>query len=368
MQSDPNIDGRPEIQATETTDPPRRRARPRMATPEMADTIDKLIQEMGADPESYDGGFIRDLMATSLKLISDGRNSGELKLMAAALKEMRHSYRIFAQYPDVKKISIFGSARTPPEHPDYITAVEFSRIMADDGWLVITGAGDGIMKAGHEGPGRESSFGLSIRLPFETTANEIIAGDSKLINFRYFFTRKLMFVSQADAVVCFPGGFGTQDETFEVLTLVQTGKSAIVPVVLIEGEGSGYWQHWLEYVQETLLGGGFISDEDQEIFYIAPDASDAAKHIDRFYRNYHSSRYVRDDLVIRVNQRLRDEDIAELEREFKPLIREGEVIQRGPLDVEDDHPELPRIVFTHTRRSFGLVRRLINRINDFDPA
>ena len=203
--------------------------------PEFQNRVRGMIDECGAGAGGLEGAdteIITDLVLNAMKLATDGRGRGELKLLRSAFKEMRYAYNVFERYKDVPKISIFGSARTKPEHPDYLAAVEFSAEMADRGWLSITGAGDGIMRAGHEGPGRESSFGLAIRLPFETTANDIILGDEKLIHFRYFFTRKLMFVSQSSAVAVFPGGFGTQDEIFEALTLIQTGKSAMVPQVI----------------------------------------------------------------------------------------------------------------------------------------
>jgi len=336
--------------------------------PTVAEPLNDLIRRAGGDPDHEDARFIREMLITSLKLFQDGRDRGELKLMASSMKELRHAFRVFARYPSVRKISIFGSARTPEDHPDYAAAVAFSREMALRDWAVITGAGDGIMKAGHVGPGRDSSFGLAIRLPFETTANTVIAGDPKLITFKYFFTRKLMFVSQADAVALFPGGFGTQDESFEVLTLVQTGKSSMIPIVLVEGEHGDYWTSWQRLVQDTLLEGGFISSEDLGLFYIASDPADAADHVQRFYRNYHSSRYVHDEFVIRIRQRLRDEAVERLNDEFARIVREGRIAQRSALDEETDHLGLPRIVFTHTRRQWGLVRRLIDRINEMEPA
>ena len=234
--------------------------------------------------------------------------------------------------------------------------------------MVITGAGDGIMKAGHEGPGREASFGVAIRLPFETTANEVIAGDEKLIHFRYFFTRKLMFLSQAEAVALFPGGFGTMDEAYETLTLVQTGKASMIPIVLLEGEGRDYWEHWHDFNESRLLRDGLISEEDLGLFHIAKTPSEAAHHITHFYRNYHSSRYVRDDLIIRLRNRLHDDHVEQLAEEFKILIKRGTITQRGAYKEEEDHLQLPRLAFTHTRYKFGLVRRLIDRINEFDPA
>jgi uncharacterized protein (TIGR00730 family) len=234
--------------------------------------------------------------------------------------------------------------------------------------MVITGAGDGIMRAGHEGPGRESSFGVAIRLPFETTANEVIAGDEKLIHFRYFFTRKLMFLSQAEAVALFPGGFGTMDEAYETLTLVQTGKASMIPIVMLEGEGRDYWQEWLAFNKHRLLRDGWISEEDLGLFHIAPTPADAAEHIIRFYRVYHSSRYVRDNLVIRLRHAISESDVARLADEFAVLIKSGTITLRAPFPEEDDHLDLPRLTFIHTRHKFGLIRRLIDRINDCKPA
>ncbi len=340
----------------------------RVDQPDFIEKLDSLIAECGGDTEVYEGKLIREQLITALKLITDDRDTGELKLLTTAFKELRYAYQVFSKYPDRHKISIFGSARTPPENPDYQACVEFSRLMAANNWLCITGAGDGIMKAGHEGPGAAASFGLAIRLPFETTANDVIAGDDKLINFRYFFTRKLMFVSQCEAVAVFPGGYGTQDEIFEALTLVQTGKSAMVPIVLCEAEGSTYWEHWDNYVRRSLLNNGMISPEDLNLYYITRDMADAVEHITRFYRNYHSSRYVKDDLVIRIKKPLEPGDVRRLNEEFSSLVASGEIVQRGPYEVEEDMLELPRIAFHHTRHNIGLVRRMIDRINEFTPA
>ncbi len=338
--------------------------RHRLYDEDVSTRLDELIAVTGMSPDAGDARFVRDLILTSLKLFPDGRDRGELKLMSAALKELRYAYKVFSQYPDVPKISVFGSARTPEAHPDYTACVDFSRRMAQLGWGVITGAGDGIMKAGHEGPGVESSFGLAISLPFETTANTVIQGDSKLITFRYFFTRKLIFVSQAKAVAVFPGGFGTQDELFEVLTLIQTGKASMVPIVLVEGAKGDYWKHWQNYVENSLLGYEFISEDDLNLFRVCKTPEEGAAHVAAFYSVYHSSRYVRDDFVIRMKTPLKDEHVATLNAEFGELVREGEIVQRGPYEVERDHLDLPRVAFTHTRRKFGTVRRLIDRINE----
>ena len=340
-------------------------SRPHVTDERAIRDIHALIGSMGGDPDSFAGDMITELIQTSLRLIADGHDTGQLKLLNRALKDMRYAYRVFNRYRSTRKITIFGSARTPEDHRDYHAARRFSAAVAHHGWMSITGAGDGIMKAGHEGPKREGSFGLSIRLPFETTANTVIEGDPKLINFRYFFTRKLMFITHADAVAVFPGGFGTQDETFEALTLVQTGKSNIVPVVLAEGEGGSYWKHWDKYIRKNLLDGEMISHEDTQIYYIAPTVDDAVEHVLRFYRLYHSSRYVRDQLVIRLNQPLADEHLDTLNREFACLVKSGSITQGKALDGESDHLELPRLVFEHTRRQYGALRSLIDRINSF---
>lgn len=365
---------------TESAAPPESAGQLRANDGIVQEQLANLIQDVaGGSVSEYDAKLVRELMTAALKLIPDGRDTGELKLMAAAMKEMRYAFRVFGQFPEPHKVTIFGSARTPEDHPDYRAAVEFSRLMAEAGWMSITGAGDGIMKAGHEGPGREASFGVAIRLPFETTANEVIAGDEKLIHFRYFFTRKLMFLSQAEAVVCFPGGFGTLDETFETLTLVQTGKASMIPIVFVEGEPTpgqttsggdpdkaiaNYWGGWETFIKNQLLNRGWISPEDQHLYYIAKDPKDAAQHVLNFYRVYHSSRYVRDDLVIRLKKPLSEGAIATLNEEFAVLVAKGEIRQRGPYPSETDHLALPRIAFTHTRHKFALVRRMIDRINE----
>lgn len=355
----------------ESAAPPEQPEQKRPDSPVIQKAIDDLICECApAEKESFRIKLVRDLVTTALKLIPDGRDTGELKLMTATMKELRYAYRVFGAYPEPHKVTIFGSARTPEDHTDYVAAVEFSRMMAEAGWMAITGAGDGIMKAGHEGPGRASSFGVAIRLPFETTANTVIDGDDKLIHFRYFFTRKLMFLSQSEAVVCFPGGFGTMDEAYETLTLVQTGKASMIPIVLVEGEGkeSNYWDGFIRFVKDELLSRGWISPEDLNLFYFAKDPADATRHVLQFYKNYHSSRYVRDDLIIRIKTPLTDDAVATLNDEFKGLVKKGAITQRGAYSEESDHLDLPRLAFTHTRRQFALVRKLIDRINELSTA
>jgi len=336
---------------------------------EIQNQIDDLVS-LSCDYDKKDSRpeMISQMIDTCLKMANEGHDTGQIKLVTYALKEMRYAYQVFNRYIGIRKVSIYGSARTPEGEPDYIAASEFGRLMAEVNWMAITGAGDGIMKAGHEGPQRESSFGLAIRLPFETTANAIIEGDAKLINFRYFFTRKLMFMTHSDAVVGCPGGYGTQDELFEALTLVQTGKSNMIPIVMIAGEGNDYWVNWAKHINTDLLGHGMISEEDESLFHIATSPQDAVDHILQFYKIYHSSRYVRSDYIIRINKKLTEESIENLNDSFSDIIREGKITQAEALPSEKDHLELPRIIVPHTRRSFGRIRQLIDMVNTCDTV
>jgi uncharacterized protein (TIGR00730 family) len=345
--------------------PPKRPAVVPPDDPRVLEVLDRLLADVGAEPDAFGTRLVRDLLVTGLKLIPDGRHTGELKLISNSVRELRHAFRVFARYSAPHKVTIFGSARTPEGHPDYQAAVEFSRLMAEAGWMVITGAGMGIMHAGHVGPGRESSFGVAIRLPFETNANQVIAGDEKLIHFRYFFTRKLMFISQAEAVALFPGGFGTLDEAFEALTLVQTGKAAMMPIVMVEGAGSGagYWKAFDGFVRGQLLARGFISPEDLSLYTICASPREAAEHIQAFYRLFHSLRYVRDDLVIRLRRAPRDGLVGELNEQFRDLVKTGTMQLRGAYPEEDEYLDLPRLAFTHTKSHFGRLRQLIDRLN-----
>lgn len=327
--------------------------------------IHALVEACGGSPENLDGNLVTQLIQTSLRLMSEKHDSGQLKLMTRALKEMRYAYRIFNRYPNVRRISIFGSARTPEDHPDYFTAKDFSLRMADQGWMCITGAANGIMKAGLEGSKRQSSFGLSIRLPFEIPTNSFIEGDPKLMIFRYFFTRKLMFISHSDAIAVFPGGFGTLDELFEVLTLLHNGKSSLVPVVLIEGTPGVYWQFWEEYIKIHLLANGWISPADRHLYYLASSPEDAVRHIQHFYSCYHSSRYVKDILVLRLLKPLDIIQVGHLNEKFSVLVQSGTMQMSPSLPEESDYLDLPRLIFHHTRKDFGILRLLIDEINGF---
>lgn len=333
--------------------------------PEIAIKIKELIALAGGDPESQEGDLIGQIIFSSLRMANDDFDMGQIKLMTRAFKEMRYAYHVFNEHRMARCVSIFGSARTSESHADYQAAKSFSAALAAKGWICMTGAADGIMRAGLEGAGVESSFGLSIRLPFENSMHTVMAGDPKLINFNYFFTRKLMFLSHSDAVAAFPGGVGTQDELFEVLTLMQTGKSNIVPLVLLEGHHEHYWQAWEHYIQNNLLANGFISSEDQFLYYRAPTVQDAVDHIQQFYRRYHSSRYVKDILVIRLLTPLSPRQIELLNGEFGALFASGKIESTSSLQEEDDHLDLPRLCFKHNRKHFGLLRAMIDRINAF---
>ncbi len=338
----------------------------RRIKPDLAPHLEACIRAFGSDPQNPAGELVEEMLLTSLKLLTDKADEGELKLVARSLKELRYAMKVFRKYREVPKISIFGSARTPESHPQYKAALDFARRLSKSGWMVITGAGDGIMAAGHGGAGREASFGVSIRLPFETNANKFIEGDPKLITFRYFFTRKLIFLWHAKAVALFPGGFGTHDEGFETLTMVQTGKAPIVPIVMVDEPGGAYWYYWNEYVRRHLLDPGFISPEDLNLYFITDDPRKAVEHILAFYRNYHSQRFVKDDLVLRLNHPVSPRQLELLNGEFKDLVAEGRITQGPALVEETDAPGLPRLRFAYTRRAYGRLRRMIDRINEFE--
>ena len=329
------------------------------------ETMDQLIREAGGDPETGVGMRVRDMIHTSLKLLTDGADDGEVKLLSRSFKELRYALKVFRPYQEARKLTIFGSARTPPGHPDYEAALEFSRQMAALGWMVITGAGDGIMRAGHGGAGKDKSFGVAIRLPFETNANEYIVGDPKLITFRYFFTRKLMFIWQAHAVALFPGGFGTQDEGFEALTLVQTGKAPMMPIVLVDRPGGDYWRQWDVYVRKQLLDQKLISPEDLNLYLVTDQPQAAVDYVQRFYRNYHSQRFAQDTLILRMQRPVTDAQLDALNTEFKDLVKDGRITQARH-DADREHPDLARLQFVSTKRAYGRLRLLIDRINGYD--
>ncbi|MBK9120426.1 MAG: LOG family protein [Phycisphaerales bacterium] len=325
---------------------------------------------------AFAGEFLRgpnqelfeQMLVTLTRLAREDAERGDVMLLTKALSELRYALKTFVPYRAIRKVSIFGSARTPEHHPDYQSAVAFSRRMSEVGWMVITGAGDGIMKAGHGGAGREASFGVAISLPFEQKTNTIIADDAKLMNFRYFFTRKLMFMKESSAVALYPGGFGTQDEGFEALTLIQTGKAPIVPIVMVEQPGGTYWLQWRAYVKSELLGAGMISPEDMYLFRITDDVDVAVREVTDFYRVYHSMRYVGDDLVLRLQYPPSTDLLTRLNDEFGQILTGGRITSSPPLSQEGGElPELARVCLRFDRRSCGRLRRLIDLLNTAPP-
>ncbi len=339
------------------------KAKKPLTDPELKRRIQELIDYKG-------GGFnpdsVADIIENALRLLKDVQDSGDVRVIQTAVRELRYAFKLFAPYAQVRKVTMFGSARTQPTRPEYQQAVEFGRKIAAAGFMVITGAGPGIMQAGHEGAGPKMSFGVNIRLPWEQSANPVIREDRKLVTFKYFFTRKLIFIRHADALVLFPGGFGTMDEGYEALTLMQTGKSQLMPLVLIDRPGGSYWKTWDRHVREHLLRDQLVSPDDLNLYQITDDTDQAVRIITRFYRNFHSSRFVKDLFVIRLKHAPGNSALEAMNEDFAD-INEGAPIKRieaTPDEIADnDHPELPRIAFDFNRRDYGRLRQLIDVLN-----
>lgn len=344
-------------------------ARPRMTgDPAIDARIRQLAGDWGCDRSCE---LIQEMIATALKMGRDNLGPADLKLFSRSLKELRYAARVFAPYAERKKVVVFGSARTPSDDPACVAAENFARKMREHGYMAITGGGDGIMGAAQRGAGREHSFGLNIRLPFEQRANETIDGDAKLINFNYFFTRKLNFVKETHAVALFPGGFGTLDEGFEVLTLMQTGKARIIPLVLVDQPGGRYWETWFGFLGDYLLKQGFVSKHDFDLFKITHDVGAAVAEILKFYKNFHSYRWVGHRMVIRIRRALADAAVTALSNHFADLLQTGGIVQIGALPEEHNEPgilNLPRLVLTPHRTNFGRLRKLIDAVNDAETA
>lgn len=333
--------------------------------PAIRGRIQELIAAKGG---GYNTDLVEEIIVNALKLLTDVKDRGDVRVIRTAIAELRYAFRLFAPYDDIRKVTIFGSARTLPTRQEYLEAVDFARRIAESGFMVITGAGPGIMQAGHEGAGPEKSFGANIRLPWEQTANPIIDKDKKLISFKYFFTRKLTFLRHSDAIVLFPGGFGTLDEGYEALTLMQTGKSRLVPLVLLDRPGGTYWKVWDKNIREHLLRGQMISPDDLHLYQIAENAQVAVRIITRFYRNYHSSRFVRDLLVLRLKNMPTTSAISSLNDDFGDIIlgEKFKIIEATQEERDDnDHVDLPRIAFGFDRRQYGRLRQLIDILNGY---
>jgi len=325
-----------------------------------------LSKGNGALDRSKIVDLIQQIKESADKLAGDKTSRGDLKLLSRTLRELRYAFKVFTPYRSRRKVTVFGSARTRPDEATYRQAVAFGKAMADVHWLVVTGAASGIMEAGHVGAGRENSMGLNIMLPFEQYANPIIAGDSKLVHMKYFFTRKLMFVKECDAVCLLPGGFGTLDEGLEVLTLLQTGKRDMVPVVFLDAPGGEFWTDFQRYVERRLLGNGMISPDDLALYKLTDNVEVAVAEIMQFFKNYHSMRYVKNKLVLRLKEAPSPELLAAINEEFADILNGGEFTIGSPLPDEKDEPDLAnfvRLVFRFNRRSLGRLRLLIDTLN-----
>lgn len=329
--------------------------------------IAQLIRNHTQPGDSANADLVGDVIETALRLLDDDTDRLDAKVITTTLKELRYAAKIFAPYRSRHKVTVFGSARTRPEEPEYQQAMAFARTMVERGFMIITGGAEGIMGAAQRGAGRENSFGLNIRLPFEQEPNVEIAGDSKLINFKYFFTRKLYFMKESDALALFPGGFGTYDEAFEALTLMQTGKAQPKPVVFIDRPRGTYWKTWWRFIEDQLLAHGLISKEDLSLFKVTDSVEEAAEEIRQLYSNYHSIRYVGDLIVVRLQHPVTESLLGILRQRFADIcLPGGDFRASGPLPEEENEPalvHLHRIVFPFTRASFGRLRALIDVVN-----
>jgi uncharacterized protein (TIGR00730 family) len=335
----------------------------RTGDPEIDAAIAELVTRAGTS-EHVD--LVFEMIVSALRMARDGAARGDFKIANSALKEMRYAFHVFSHYRGQRKVAIFGSARTMPEDPLYEQARAFAAAMAERDWMVITGAGPGIMSAGIEGAGTENSFGVNIRLPFEAATSQFIADDPKLINFRYFFTRKLSFIKESHGFVLLPGGFGTMDEAFELLTLVQTGKSHPAPIVLLEVPGGTYWASWKRFVEEELMVRRLISPDDLDLVHITDDVDDAVREIEGFYSNYHSIRFVDRALLIRMRELPSDEQLEQLNEDFADIVTSGRIepAEASSAEIADhDHVELARIRFRFDRTHWARLRKLIDALN-----
>jgi uncharacterized protein (TIGR00730 family) len=313
--------------------------------------------------------YVREMIIAALKAGQEDDERADLKLMNTTLKEMRFTSKVFGPYRNVRKVTVFGSARTERNEPVYTMARDFGTKLAESGYMVITGGGGGIMQAVNEGAGPEHSFGVNIRLPFEQKPNPVLEGNPRLITYKYFFNRKVAFLKEADAVALFPGGFGTLDEAMETLTLVQTGKRNPLPLVLVNEPGGTYWTAWIRFLEEEMLARGYISASDFSFFERVNSGDAAVKHINRFYSRYHSMRYVNGQLVIRLTSALAPHHIQGLKERFRDIILpQGDIALSKPLPVEADEPEiahLSRLVVDFNRKDFGRLRSCIDAINEY---
>jgi uncharacterized protein (TIGR00730 family) len=350
------------------TDSPRRRLS-RTGKPEVDDQLEALLDALGP---LANRDQLLEILTTVVRLASDDADRLDLKITNAALREMREGFQVFAPYRNVRKITMFGSARTLPSDPLYAQARDLARVLARHQWSTVTGAGPGIMAAGLEGAGPDHSFGINIQLPFEQDVNEFIASDPKLVSMKYFFTRKLLLVKESDGYAVLPGGYGTLDEEFELLTLVQTGKAAPAPLVLLDIPGGTYWRAWEAWVTRELEVRELIGPNDRNLYLITDSVDAAAAEILGFYRNYHSMRFVGGTLVIRLQKRPTDAELVTLSAAFNDICTSGDIeALPRPLPAEarsEDHPNLPRIALRFDRVSHARLRLLIDALNNLESA
>jgi len=331
-----------------------------------ADLDNEIAALVRAAGDVQHADLIFEIIVSALRLGRDDAGRLDLKIANAALKEMRYAFQVFAPYRDARKVSIFGSARTRAEDPHYVQARDLAAAMADQDWMVLTGAGPGIMTAGIEGAGADASFGINIRLPFEAVPSEYIADDPKLINFRYFFTRKLTFMKESHGFVLLPGGYGTLDEAFELLTLVQTGKADPTPIVLLGAPGETYWHSWLSFIDRELIPRGLISPEDRALVHVTEDVASAVDEVTSFYANYDSLRFVRGLLVLRVRELPGADDLRAINEVFGDIVVRGAIEPLDPTEDEiadDDRLDLPRVGLRFDRTHWARLRLLIDALN-----
>ncbi len=336
--------------------------------PEIDDKLVELLDELAV---TQDRDQLYEIFATVAQMAKDGVDRLNLKITNAAVREMRNGFKVFEPYADHPKVTMFGSARTLPTDPLYEQARHTAHLLAEQGWMVVTGAGPGIMAAGLEGAGPDNSMGINIRLPFEQSANEFIASDPKLVTMKYFFTRKLLLIKESDGFIVLPGGYGTLDEAFELLTLVQTGKAEPTPIVLLEVPGGTYWQGWKDFIENQVVGHGLVSPRDDVLFKITDSADAATEEILGFYRNYHSRRYVGDHLVMRLRTRPTDAEVRMLDSDFRDICARDGISRTDALPAEvhdNDELDKSRISFVFDRTQHGRLRELINAVNSLDSA
>tara|TARA_B100000315_G_scaffold115302_1_gene105839 strand:+ start:5749 stop:6780 length:1032 start_codon:yes stop_codon:yes gene_type:complete len=326
--------------------------------PEIDDKISSLVNNHFASGNS---DILRQMFTAVAKAGLESSDTGEMKLLNRNIKELRYAFRVFSEYRDVRKVAIFGSSRTRKNQTEYHMAEEFARKIAQKGFMVMTGAGDGIMEAGNKGAGKDNSFGVNILLPIGQKPNQFISND-RLINFKYFFTRKLVFLKESDATVLFPGGFGTLDEGVEVLTLVQTGKSKPRPIIFLEPEGSSFWKEWNNFIHNKLLKNNYISEEDLSLFQVLSNIDQAIDEIENFYSVYHSIRFVKNKTVLRLKKSIPNETLQKINELFKDILTDGVIAAGPPLKDEvknNEYMELPRLIMLFNRKSFGRLMELI---------